>query len=160
VVLVIAKQVFSISHGYDLYHIPLHFCSLFLFTLPVAAFYKGKHQGKIMTVTAAVGASLLLFMLIYPNLVYDDASIAKYFKFDEFLAFHTVTFHNLALWSVLLIIGLRLYELPEKGESVVCVLFILGFSALCIPAFLTPYSIRMQRTEILRSSRRRLPGKA
>ena len=127
VVLEIAKQIFSISHRYDLYHIPLHFCSLFLFTLPVAAFYKGKHQGKIMTVTAAVGASLLLFMLIYPNLVYDDASIAKYFKFDEFLAFHTVTFHNLALWSVLLIVGLRLYELPEKGESLVCVLFMLGF---------------------------------
>ena len=123
----VAKQIFSITRGYDLYCIPLHFCSLFLIVLPAAAFYKGKHRGKVMSVAAAVGASLLLFMLIYPNLVYDSNSIAKYFKFDEFLAFHTVTFHNLALWSVILIIGLRLYELPTRGEGLTALIFILCF---------------------------------
>ena len=44
VLLEIGKQVTSFLRGYDLYHIPLHYCSLFLFTLPVMAFYKGKHR--------------------------------------------------------------------------------------------------------------------
>ena len=34
VVLEIFKQTISASKGYDLYHIPLHFCSLFLFAIP------------------------------------------------------------------------------------------------------------------------------
>ena len=44
IVLEIIKQTFSIIEGYDLYHIPLHFCSLFLFLIPLAAFYNGKHK--------------------------------------------------------------------------------------------------------------------
>ena len=38
----VGKQAVSFSRGYDLYHIPLHFCSLLLFTLPAMAFYKGE----------------------------------------------------------------------------------------------------------------------
>ena len=38
ILLEIGKQVCSFRGGYDLYHIPLHYCSLFLFTLPVMAF--------------------------------------------------------------------------------------------------------------------------
>ena len=34
-VLEIVKQAKSFSQGYDLYHIPLHFCSLFVFMLPL-----------------------------------------------------------------------------------------------------------------------------
>ena len=33
-VLEVIKQVKSFADGYDLYHIPLHFCSLFLYLLP------------------------------------------------------------------------------------------------------------------------------
>ena len=30
----LGKQAVSISRGYDLYHLPFHFCSLFLFMMP------------------------------------------------------------------------------------------------------------------------------
>ena len=43
----IGKQALSFRNGYDLYHIPLHFCSLFIFMLPLAAFYRGKGQETI-----------------------------------------------------------------------------------------------------------------
>jgi hypothetical protein len=128
-VLEVMKQVYSISRGYDLYHIPLHFCSLFLFTLPAAAFYNGKHRGKVMTVAATTGASLLLFMLIYPNLIYSAGNIENFFNTEDFLSFHTVAFHNLALWSVMLVVGLRLYEPPKRGEGLSCLIFILCFCA-------------------------------
>ena len=38
----IIKQVISIRNGYDLYHIPLHVCSLFVILIPLMAFYDKK----------------------------------------------------------------------------------------------------------------------
>ena len=58
VLLEIGKQAISFKNGYDLYHIPLHFCSIFLFALPAMAFYRGKHENKVRTVTATVCMSL------------------------------------------------------------------------------------------------------
>ena len=43
----VGKQTLSIMRGYSLYHIPLHYCSLFIFMLPVMAFYRGKHMDKV-----------------------------------------------------------------------------------------------------------------
>ena len=34
----VGKQAVSFSRGYDLYHLPLHFCSLLLVTMPAMAF--------------------------------------------------------------------------------------------------------------------------
>ena len=42
VLLEIGKQVVSAQGEYNLYSIPLHFCSLFIFMLPAFAFYRGK----------------------------------------------------------------------------------------------------------------------
>ena len=36
----VAKQTISIRRGYDLWHVPLHFCSLFLYWYPLMAFFK------------------------------------------------------------------------------------------------------------------------
>ena len=44
VILEIIKQVKSLIDGYNLYYIPLHFCSLFIFMLPLMAFYRGKKR--------------------------------------------------------------------------------------------------------------------
>ena len=40
----VGKQTLSIMRGYSLYHIPLHYCSLFLYVLPVMAFYNVKYK--------------------------------------------------------------------------------------------------------------------
>ena len=50
VLLEIGKQTLSFRRGYDLYHIPLHFCSLFIFMLPLASFYRGKYQQKVQAI--------------------------------------------------------------------------------------------------------------
>jgi hypothetical protein len=51
----IIKQVLSIINGYDLYHIPLHVCSLFIFFIPLTAFYnkKGSEVINLFTCTSA-----------------------------------------------------------------------------------------------------------
>lgn len=97
------KQLFSIIRGYDNYHIPLHFCSLFLYFLPIAAFYKGKYKEHFRTIAAVVSACLFLYLAIYPDLIYGDGNIRRIpdmFKGDytAFFDFHTVAFHNIALF--------------------------------------------------------------
>lgn len=125
VLLEIGKQIVSFQGGYDLYSIPLHYCSLFIFMLPAFAFYRGKGYRTVGGVTAGLCASVLALMLIYPNLIYGAGNIEAYFT--EFLSFHTVTFHNIVMLAFILIPALELHEPQPKGESMAVVWFMLGF---------------------------------
>lgn len=116
----IGKQLYSFKHGYDLYHIPLHFCSLFIFALPIMAFYRGKHQNTVFEVVAVLCTSMTLLMLIYPALIYGSWNIDAYFK--GYLDFHTVTFHNIVMFELILILALDLSSL--KGKSVIKALLV------------------------------------
>lgn len=108
------KQIVSLKIGYDLYHLPLHFCSMFIFLVPLAAFYKGKYRQHILSFTSFICATLFVFMLVYPNSVYSEESIDL--MFIDFLCFHKVAFHNVAIFAFLLILALGLYEPRAKFD--------------------------------------------
>lgn len=114
----IGKQVYSFRHGYDLYHIPLHFCSLFIFALPIMAFYRGKHKEKVFEVVGVLCTAMTVLMLIYPALIYGAGNIKQYFQ--GYLDFHTVTFHNIVMFELILILALNLCE--GKGLAMAKVL--------------------------------------
>lgn len=128
VLLEIGKQAVSLAKGYDLYHLPFHFCSLFIFMLPIMAFYKGRHRQAVTAVTTAICAALFLLMLIYPNLIYGAWNINDYFK--GYMDFHTVTFHNIVMLEFILILALGLHEPVPKGEVKACIWFTVGFCAV------------------------------
>ena len=113
VLLEIGKQIVSASRGYDLYHIPLHFCSLVLFSLPVIAFYRGKHRDAVASVAVGFTSAVFVLTSIYPALIYSAWDIQNYFS--SFFAFHTVTFHNLAMFAFMLMVALNVYQ-PKKGD--------------------------------------------
>lgn len=117
----IGKQHVSVLRGYDLYHLPFHFCSLFLFALPVMAFYRGRYQAVVEGITTSLCAALFLLMLIYPALIYSGSDVVNYWK--EYMSFHTVTFHNLVMLAFLLILSLGLYTPSDKGELKPAILF-------------------------------------
>jgi len=128
VVLEIFKQTISASRGYDLYHIPLHFCSLFLFAIPLMAFYRGKHAGVISTLGTIFCGSAVLLMTIYPALIYSAGNIEAYFS--EFMSFHTVTFHTLVYFAFLLILTLQLYGEFGRRERKVTLVAITIYSVV------------------------------
>ena len=132
VLLEIGKQVTSFSQGYDLYHIPLHYCSLFIFMIPIMAFYRGKHQDKVGGITAALCSAEFIMMIIYPNLIYGAWNVQDYFK--GFLDFHTVTVHLLIMLAFLLILTLNLHTPAKKGEVKAVIIFILCFCAVSATA--------------------------
>lgn len=107
----IGKQVLSFARGYDLYHIPLHFCSLFIFMLPLMAFYRGVHQEKVFAITSTLCMSMTLLLLIYPSLIYSAGNIRDFFH--GYFDFHTVFFHNIVLFVAILIVTLC----PHTGKS-------------------------------------------
>ena len=128
-VLEIFKQVISFSKGYDLYHIPLHFCSLFIFMLPLMSFYRGKHQNAVRGITVGLCASVFVLMCAYPALIYSALDVQQYFS--NFFSFHTVTFHNAVILEFFLIIALRLFE-PQGGKKDVkpLLLYMLGYCVI------------------------------
>ena len=80
----VGKQALSLRRGYDLYHLPFHYCSLFLFALPAMAFYRGKHRQTVNAVATALCMAMFLLLMIYPNLIYGpwdrDILLPFYFR--------------------------------------------------------------------------------
>ena len=121
-VLEIIKQVKSFINGYDLYHIPLHFCSLFLYLLPLMSFYNGKYKDRVRAVTTTVCGALFMLMAIYPSVIYSGDAIAG--TFNNFWDFHTTVFHTVATFTFVLIVCLDLYTPNFKKDMVSVLVFI------------------------------------
>ena len=79
----IGKQICSAARGYDLFHIPLHFCSIFLYVLPLMAFYKGKYEEKVRSVATSTMTALFIGMLIIPGVIYGGDRISAFFEVSE-----------------------------------------------------------------------------
>ncbi len=125
VVLEIGKQYVSASRGYDLYHIPLHYCSLFIFAVPLMAFYTGKGCEKVRAAVSGLCGAMATLLLIYPDLIYGAGNIENFFK--GYLDMHTVAFHNLVLFAFVLILALDLHTPTGKKEQRYAIWATIGF---------------------------------
>lgn len=126
-ILEVGKQAVSFSRGYDLYHIPLHFCSIFIFILPIMAVYKGKGRGALTGLTAALCGSVTLLMLIYPSLIYSAWDITDIL--GDYMHFHTVVFHNIVMFEFVLILALDLHSPETKRDTKAIMIFMPCFCA-------------------------------
>lgn len=132
----VGKQTVSFIKGYDLYHIPLHFCSIMLVALPIMAFYRGKHAQLVSGVACGLTAAVFLLTVIYPCLIYSAWDIENYF--ESYFAFHTVTFHNLVLFAFMLMPALQLHT-PGKHEVHCSAIFI---GIYCIVAAIASHVLK------------------
>ncbi len=121
----VGKQVLSLRQGYDLYHLPFHYCSLFLFALPPMAFYRGKHEQTLRAVATSMCAAMFLLLMIYPNLIYSAGNVQEFFV--NYFSFHTVAYHNLVVLIFLMILALDLYSPGGKGEHKAVILAMVVF---------------------------------
>ena len=132
VVMEIFKQIASFEEGvYDTYSLPFHYCSLFLYVLPVHAFYRGKHKGAVTAIAVSLSAALLLFMLIMPDIVYGEYRITEYF--DDYLNFHTVTFHGLVCLYFMISVALGLARTNLGSDVKVIPIFLVVYELIAFP---------------------------
>lgn len=114
VLIEIGKQALSIKKGYDLYHLPFHFCSMFIFFIPLSAFCRGKLKRFLLSFTTYISSTLFLFMLVCPAYTYSETRIANFFS--DYFSFHTVIFHDIAIFVFLLIVALDIYQPDTKFD--------------------------------------------
>lgn len=128
-ILEIFKQVLSFKNGYDLYHIPLHYCSILIFVPLFASLYiyfgKEEKKNKVMSLAVATCTATALLTIIYPCLIYGSWNIENFF--NGFFDFHTVTFHNLVIFAAILLVALNLHQPNFKENKWSIILFIIGF---------------------------------
>ena len=127
VALELMKQIYGIVTGYVTYWLPFHFCSLFIFVLPIMAFYRGKHKDLVRIVGTAACTMLFLFMCVYPTLIYSEENILNIGK--DLLSFHTVIFHNLVLLAFVLMVAIRPYKFKAKRDLLAVLVF---FACFCV----------------------------
>lgn len=129
----VGKQVCSVLVGYDRFSLPFHFCSIFLYILPIMAFYRGKYAERIRCAACACMAALLFGMLAAPALIYVEGDIRDFFT--DYLAFHTVFFHALVIFALFFVITLDLHRsCGGWKETRFLTLFGLGFVSVAITA--------------------------
>jgi len=138
IIMEVIKQTRSFGeNGYDLYSLPFHFCSLFLYILPLHAFYRFKPRPIIDSLTVMLTASLFFNMLVMPANIYGEGAILDMFK--SFSSFHTVVFHNLVVLYMMLTISLKAYKMNLKRDVIVSVIFL---AAYVIIATVLSYSLK------------------
>lgn len=136
VILLIAeviKQIVSFGYNgeiYRLYSLPVHVCSMFLFLLPLMAFYKGKGSDLINTLACTVCGALTIFMVVMPTILYPANEVVEWYT--NYLFFHTVFFHDWVLFIFILILALNLHECSKKHYLKEISFFGLGYSVVAI----------------------------
>lgn len=129
-VLEVLKQINSFGEDgtYNMYSLPFHYCSLFLYLLPLDSFYHGKFKPFISAANFACLASLALDMILMPAVIYPAYQILDYTK--NFANFHTVTFHNLVVLYFMLTVAFKLYDLQTKRDVKVMTVFLAIYVAI------------------------------
>ena len=124
-ILEVGKQIASFDGGYNMYSLPFHYCSLFLYLLPFHSFYNGKYKKNFDSAAFGCLASLFLFMIAIPAVVYGEGAIKSFT--DNFMEFHTVAFHNLVCLYFLITVALGLYTFEPRRDLSVMAVFLAGY---------------------------------
>ena len=107
-ILEVVKQLYNAFNGsYSTWIIPLHFCSMFVFLIPLAEFFNGKIRD--MSQALAFTCSFMFVALFYfqPSGVLGNATSNV---FGSFNSFHTFVYHHLIILYFGLTISLNLYK--------------------------------------------------
>ena len=109
-ILEVVKQIYNIVIGYNLWTLPFHFCSLFLYFYPLASFFKGKTAEFGKTMSFVCGTLFLLLFYIDPTSIIGNSCDEI---FATFSSFHTFTYHHLIILFYLILLISKLYH-PSK----------------------------------------------
>lgn len=111
-VLELCKQIISIREGYDLWHIPLHFCSLFIYWFPLMVFTReGRLKNFGTTMAFACSVSLLACFYCDPSAIIGGDTTANIFK--SFFSFNTYTYHHLVFLFLFIGLALDMFKLDK-----------------------------------------------
>ena len=119
-ILEVFKQSISIRDGYSFWTIPLHYCSLFLFFIPLAQLTRERTRNFIKPVAFSAASAMTLLFYVNPSSIIGSSASDMFISFSKF---HTFTFHHLVILYLLLSIVLRNYT--PKWKHFISVLIVM-----------------------------------
>lgn len=128
----IIKQYKSITEGYDLFHLPLHVCSLIILLLLGFAFYNGRYRAPLRGVTVTLCAGLCALMLLCPAIIYSEESLLQ--RLQSFYDFHTTAYHLLTAFALFLVFALDLHEPRPRRDLKLSLAVMLIYCAVAATA--------------------------
>lgn len=112
-VMEVAKQTISIRQGYDLWHVPLHFCSLFIYWFPLMTFFKdGKIKRFGTTMSFAAAMSVFVCFYLSPGDILGPNNTAN--VFENFFSVHTFVYHHLIFLYLFVGLSLNMFKLNKN----------------------------------------------
>lgn len=100
----LVKQIRGMIIGYDLWWIPLHFCSTFFVWFSLAEFTSGEFARRMKSVAFLTTLCLFVAMYISPRAILGSACENI---FSSFSSAHSFFFHQLAIFYLLLSLALN-----------------------------------------------------
>lgn len=144
-ILEIIKQVYSLIKGYDLWKLPLHFCSIFLFVFSFASFGKGPLRKIGDVISLSGGFAVLIAFLISPRNIIGNACENVFANFDQF---HTFTYHFLVFFYFFILISSNLVK-AKFSDIKYIITTVLGYAIIAIVA---GYSLNINYCSVLQNN--------
>ena len=107
----IAKQIRGIIVGYDLWWIPLHFCSTFFLWFSLAEFSKGEIAKRMKSVAFLASFCVVVAIYLSPRSIIGSACEHI---LSDFLTAHSFFFHQLIIFYFLLSLALNRVKIQKK----------------------------------------------
>ena len=110
----IVKQIRGIIVGYDLWWMPLQFCSTFFVWFSLAEFTKGEFAGRMRNIAFLTTLCLVVAIYLFPRAIMGGAC-ENIFK--DFLTAHNFFFHHLAILYFMLCIALERVDIQKNDAK-------------------------------------------
>lgn len=121
VVLILAeiyKQIRAVNTGYNLWSIPLHYCSMFMVWFFMASFLKGKAKITGEALAFVTGIGFMGGFLLDPTSIIGSATNNLTFSLSNFGNLHTFFYHFLIVMFLTLQITLKTYKPTIKNIGI------------------------------------------
>ncbi|MBO5713756.1 MAG: YwaF family protein [Clostridia bacterium] len=133
VILEIIKQIINFTgDDFSYFAFPFHYCSLFVFTFPLAHFTKGKVKKFFTPVAYITALAMTLLFYFHPRGIIGTSST---YMFEEYMAFHSVVFHQLVIMYTFITTALKT-NVPKKKHSINLMIVMLSY---CVFAIIISY---------------------
>ena len=145
VLLEVAKQIYYNTYEpFTLYVLPLHFCSTFIWLIPLAQFTKGKANEFFRPMPFCYSIVVILLMYAFPRVLLGNATSAVFANFHNV---HTFLYHHAIVAYFIFSLLLNDYK-PQKGDYVPLVAGVAFYTAYAVPI---AYALDVNYVNILKS---------
>lgn len=140
-----AKQIYYNTYEpFTLYILPLHFCSTFIWLIPLAQFTRGKFNKFVKPMPFCYSIVVTALIYAYPRVLLGNSTADV---FGSFHNTHTIMFHHVMVAYFVFSLASGDYK-PSKFDFAPLITGILFYAAYAVPA---SYLLGVNYVNILRS---------